>query len=81
MWEAMGGDMTGWFQAKVDGPNRSHYRLFCRLDYEAQGLDKPLLVIITGLVKPFKTEFTALQYRKVRELGDEYLALNPRSIA
>ncbi|MFI4971088.1 MAG: hypothetical protein ACHP7H_00295 [Hyphomicrobiales bacterium] len=80
-WEAMGDDMTGWFQAKVDGPSRRHYRLFCLLDYEAQGLDAPLLAVITGLDKPFKTEFSAADYRKVRGLGDEYLALNPRSIA
>ncbi len=26
-WEAMKGDMTGWFEVRVDGPNRHHYRL------------------------------------------------------
>ena len=31
-WEAMKGDMTGWFEVGVDGPRRHHYRLFCRLD-------------------------------------------------
>ena len=47
-WEAMKGDMTGWFEVRVDGPSRRHYRLFCRLDYEAKGVDKPLLVVIYG---------------------------------
>src|SRR4051812_5118243 len=26
-WEAMKGDMTGWFEVRVDGPKRHHYRL------------------------------------------------------
>src|SRR5687768_12723969 len=34
-WEAMKGDMTGWFELRVDGPARHHYRLFCLLDYGA----------------------------------------------
>jgi len=32
-WEAMKGRMAGWFEVRVDGPKRHHYRLFCRLDY------------------------------------------------
>lgn len=28
-WEAMHGDMSGWFEVRVDGPKRTHYRLFC----------------------------------------------------
>jgi hypothetical protein len=31
-WEAMHGEMTGWFEVRVDGPQRRHYRLFCLLD-------------------------------------------------
>src|SRR3984957_20879354 len=31
-WEAMKGEMTGWFEVRVDGPRRHHYRLFCRLE-------------------------------------------------
>jgi hypothetical protein len=49
-WEAMHGAMTGWFEVRVDGSRpRAHYRLFCRLDYDAQGADRPLLVVITGM--------------------------------
>lgn len=36
-WEAMSGEMTGWYEVRKDGPKRHHYRLFCLLDYEAQG--------------------------------------------
>ena len=79
-WEAMKGDMTGWFEVRVDGPSRHHYRLFCRLDYEAKGVDKPLLVVIDGRDKPFRTVLAERDYRAVRVLGEEYLARNPRSV-
>ena len=76
----MKGDMTGWFEVRVDGPGRHHYRLFCRLDYEAKNGPKPLLVVIAGLDKPFRTELSPTDYAKVRALGKEYSARNPRSI-
>jgi hypothetical protein len=80
-WEAMKGDMTGWFEVRVDGPRRHHYRLFCRLDYDAKDRPKPLLVVICGLDKPFRTELSDADYRQVRALGEEYLRRNPRSLA
>jgi hypothetical protein len=80
-WEAMKGDMTGWFEVRVDGPRRHHYRLFCRLDYDAEDRPKPLLVVICGLDKPFRTELSGAGYRHVRDLGAEYLRRNPRSLA
>lgn len=36
-WEAMKDEMSGWFEVRVNGPKRHHYRLFCRLDYDASG--------------------------------------------
>ena len=80
-WEAMKGDMTGWFELRVDGPRRHHYRLFCLLDYEANGRGKPLLVVIDGRDKPFRTTLSASDYTAVRRLGEEYLRRNPRSLA
>lgn len=80
-WEAMKGDMTGWFELRSDGPGRHHYRLFCLLDYEAKGRDKPLLVIIDGRDKPFRTVLSEKEYAEVRALGEEYRKRNPRSIA
>jgi len=81
-WEAMRGEMTGWFEVRVDGPNRHHYRLFCRLDYEAKNpeVDRLLLVVVAGLDKPFRTELHPRDYATVRSLGEEYLARYPRSI-
>lgn len=80
--EAMHGDMTGWFEIRVDGPpNRTHYRLYCLLDYDAESSEKPLLVIVDGRSKPFRTTLSEVEYGKIRELGAEYLARNPRSTA
>lgn len=80
-WEAMKRDMTGWFELRVDGPGRHHYRLFCLLDYEAEGRDKPLLVVIDGRDKPFRTTLSDADYAAVRSLGEEYRRRNPRSLA
>ena len=86
-WEAMHGDMSGWFEVRADGPKpgggkgRHHYRLYCLLDYDAQGAERPLLVVITGLNKPFRMVISAQEYAKVRALGGEYWARNPRSLA
>ncbi|MDP9223727.1 MAG: hypothetical protein M3P18_07690 [Actinomycetota bacterium] len=80
-WEAMKGAMTGWFELRVDGPGRHHYRLFCMLDYDAEGQGKPLLVVIDGRDKPFRTTLSDANYAEVRRLGVEYRKRNPRSLA
>jgi hypothetical protein len=79
--------MTGWYEVRVDGPKprggkgRHHYRLYCLLDCEAKKVDRPMLVVVTGLEKPFRTRLSERDYAAVRALGSEYLARNPRSIA
>lgn len=80
LWEAMHADMTGWFEVRVNGPGRMHYRLYCLLDYAAQGVDKPLLVIVDGRTKPFGTTLTAGEYAAVRVLGDRYWQTQPRPL-
>lgn len=77
-WEAMKGDLIGWF--RVNGPQRRHFRLFCLLDYVAEGLERPLLAVIDGRDKPFRTELSTADYAAVRTLGAEYLRRNPRSL-
>lgn len=79
-WEAMHGDMTGYHEVRVDGPGRHHYRLFCKLDTEAEGRG-PLLVILCGADKAFRTTFHNSVYTRVKELGDEYLSRPDRSLA
>ena len=79
-WEAMHGDMTGWFEIRVDGhPNRSHYRVFCLLDYDS-GEGMPLLVLVAGRTKPFRTTLRDSDYAAIRALGDRYRALIPRPL-
>ncbi len=85
-WEAMKGDMSGYYQAKSDGwenGGRRHYRLFCLLDRRGQdvGLPGASVIVIAGLAKAYLTEFTDADYRRVRALGAEFLRRNPRSIA
>jgi hypothetical protein len=75
----MHGKMVGYYEVRAEGPKRHHYRLFCRLDSAAESRG-PLLVILCGADKPFKTELTDADYAAVRAL-DEYLGRNPRSLA
>ncbi|GAC1611151.1 MAG: hypothetical protein NVS3B26_22120 [Mycobacteriales bacterium] len=42
---------------------------------------EPVGVDIDGRGKPFRAELAAREYRAVRNLGAEYLARNPRSLA
>jgi Txe/YoeB family toxin of Txe-Axe toxin-antitoxin module len=81
-WEAMHGDMAGYYEIRVDGPKRHHYRLFCLLERDGAnvGLGGPSLVLICGKDKPFRTELSKQDYADVRRLGDEYLARRPRSV-
>jgi hypothetical protein len=64
----------------VDGPQRSHNRLFCLLDYDAHGEDKPPLVVVDGRHKAFRTTLSDEEYAQVRALGAEYRARSPRSV-
>ncbi len=87
-WEAMHGSMGGYYEIRVTGPGRQHYRLFCILDngnaeeLAERGLPAPQIVVINGMVKPNASLFTHGEYEKhVRRLGDRYLATLPRPIA
>jgi hypothetical protein len=75
----MHGQMGGFYEIRVDGPKRTHYRLFCLLDNDAQG-HGPLLVILCGESKRFRSTLSDAAYGRVQALGSEYNARNPRSI-
>ena len=81
MWEAMHGSMGGYYEIRVTGPGREHFRLFCLLDREGPGLDEPAVVVLTGLRKRNATLFSEGDYARVRVLGDDYKASSPRRIA
>jgi Txe/YoeB family toxin of Txe-Axe toxin-antitoxin module len=87
-WEAMHGGMAGYYEIRVTGPGRRHYRLFCLLDNGSaaelaeRGFDEPQIAVINGMVKNHLTEFSDAEYRKsVRNLGDDYRTTVPRRIA
>jgi hypothetical protein len=78
----MHGTMAGYYEVRVDGPDRRHYRLFCVLERDGAqlGLGAPSIVVITGKEKPFRTTFTERDYVRVRQLGEEYRSRAPRSV-
>jgi hypothetical protein len=86
-WEAMHGDMGGYYEIRLTGPGRHQYRLFCVLDngspmeLRKRGFAQPQIAAITGMVKESGTKFTNRDYAKVRRLGNEYLMQLPRRIA
>ncbi len=81
-WEAMHDQMAGFYEVRVDGPKREHFRLFCVLerDGEKLGLGAPSIVAIDGRSKPFKTTLSKADYAAVKKLGDEYRSRTPRSV-
>lgn len=78
-WEAMHGEMTGYFEIRKKYRGM-HYRLFCLLDQDGKN-SKPLLTVLCGMTKPDRSTFSDDDYAAVRALGDEYVARNPRSLA
>jgi hypothetical protein len=86
-WEAMHGDMGGYYEIRLTGPGRRQYRLFCVLDngtpaqLREWGFDQPQIAVLTGMVKEPGTKFSNRDYAKVRKQGVEYLSQVPRRIA
>lgn len=81
MWEAMHGEMTGYYEVRVGGPSREQFRLFCLLERNREGLPGPSIVVLMGMRKRFMTTFSGADYANVRRLGDEYRASSPPAIA
>jgi len=86
-WEAMHGDMGGYYEIRLTGPGRRQYRLFCVLDngspkeLRKRGFARPQIAVIAGMVKDSGTKFTNRDYARVRKLGSEYLGHLPRRIS
>jgi hypothetical protein len=66
-WEAMHGTMAGYFEVRVDGRDRRHFRLFCVLERDGArlGLGGPSVVVLTGMEKPFRTTLSPLTRNRV----------------
>jgi len=75
-------EMAGFYEARIDGPHRRHYRLFCVLERDGKdlGLGGPSVVLITGMDKPFRSIFKKSDYETAMRLGDEYRSRVPRSV-
>ncbi len=79
-WKPMHGDMAGWFEVRVKGPERRLYRVFCLLERKGEGLRGPSIVLIDGMWKSNETAFSERDYARIRRLGAEYRARTPRSV-
>ncbi len=86
-WEAMHGDMTGYYEIRLTGPSREQFRLFCLLENGTddelikRGLIKPAIAVIDGRRKPWRTVLSAADYRAVKKVGEEHKRQFPRRIA
>lgn len=79
-WEAMHGEMAGFYEARTIGPGKRLYRLFCVLERSAPGIDGPAIILIAGMWKPVGTTFTSAEYARVRRLEEEYRRRAPRNV-
>lgn len=70
-WEAMHGDMSGYFEVRVRGGGMNH-RLFCILERGAEDLGGSSIICIDGLSKPRREAANSRDYRRVRRYGDEF---------
>lgn len=86
-WEAMRGEMTGYYEIRLTGPSREQFRLFCLLENGTddellkRGLVKPAIAVLDGRRKPWRTVLSAADYRAVRKVGEEHKRQFPRRIA
>jgi hypothetical protein len=70
-WEAMHGEMAGFYEVRVQGGGQNH-RLFCVLERDALDLGGSSIVCIGGLSKPRRTAAHPRDYRKIRRYGAEF---------
>jgi hypothetical protein len=86
-WEAMHGEMTGFYEIRVTGPSREQFRLFCLLENSTddellrRGLTKPAIAVLDGRRKPWRTTLSGADYRAVKALGEDHKRQHPRRIA
>jgi hypothetical protein len=60
-WEAMHGEMAGFYEVRVRGAGMNH-RLFCILERHANDLGGPSIVAIDGLTKPKRSAADSRDY-------------------
>ena len=70
-WEAMHGDMAGFYEVRVQGDGRNH-RLFCLLIRDAVDLGGSSIVCLGGLSKPRRQAAEARDYARIRSYRGEF---------
>ena len=70
-WEAMHGDMAGFYEVRVQGGGYNH-RLFCLLERTAPDLGGPSIVCLGGLSKRPRSAARNRDYRSIRQYADEF---------
>lgn len=71
-WEAMHGDMAGFYEVRVRGSDRRNHRLFCVLERDATDLGGPSIVCISGLSKPLREAAKPRDYRRAIAFRAEF---------
>lgn len=70
-WEAMHGEMAGFYEIRAQGGGRNH-RLFCILERDAADLGGSSIVAIDGLSKPKRSAASPKDYRRALKHRDEF---------
>ena len=70
-WEAMRGDMAGFYEVRVQGGGMNH-RLLCLLVREAGDLGGSSIVCLGGLSKPRREKADPRDYRRIKGYREEF---------
>lgn len=70
-WEAMHGEMAGFYEVRVQGGGSNH-RLFCLLERDANDLGGSSIVCLGGLTKPRRQPADPKGYRRIRRYREEF---------
>lgn len=70
-WEAMRGEMAGFYEVRVQGSSANH-RLFCLLVRNADDLGGSSIVCLGGLTKPRRRPADPKDYRRIRRYREEF---------
>lgn len=82
MWEAMRGNLQGFYEIRVDEPGtRTHFRLFCLLEANVNRSSESYLVVLDGASKKRGTVLPSRRYEAIKSLGKYYWETDPRPVS
>ena len=70
-WEAMHGEMAGFYEVRVQGGGMNH-RLLCLLIRDAEDLGGSSIVCLGGLSKPRRERANPRDYRRIKMYREEF---------